>query len=572
MKNVMLFLLLFLMGHVSAQIRTIEATVYFDSDSDQIQDAFKRELLDMLDDVPQGEPFWVDIVGHTDNIGDYRYNMNLSKKRVDAVSYFFQGFGVSEESIKSDYVGYTKPAASNENETHRSKNRRVEVSIRYLYFESTDELDAYLREKHRVKTTFSNQVGDVIDLPMGSRVRVPSNAFVDENGEVVQGNIRFYVSEAIDYGGMMTHNLSTLSSDAVLETGGMIYMEASDEEGNDVYLDKDIQISIPSDEADDQMTVFVSESGSDWTDTEQPVISDFAFEFEEEHPKLDYHFYQQIPKFKYDGPEKPTAPVKVRRPMEPKKPTYNPPRISWYTINKSAKMERAEMEHKKSVDRYDRNFVRYVERLRAYENHEIVFPKLMRKYKEDLAAYQQQRKQDSLDHFQSEEVSDIFRINRIRRDSAYSIYREQVNLYKERKKEAYLKHVAYYDSLGIDVTDDFARNFVMNVSTMGWINVDKFYNVDNSEMMFVEIDKVEEGAKVQLLFKDINSAMSFRFGDQGKCFSPRFPKDESVELFSYKVVDGKIYATKEMVKSSKISGLNYRQVSLEELANMLDNA
>lgn len=72
----------------------------------------------------------VKIIGHTDSIGTDEFNIELSKKRANAVKAYLIGKGIPESSININGLGSSKPIDTNANENGRAKNRRVEI-----YFE-----------------------------------------------------------------------------------------------------------------------------------------------------------------------------------------------------------------------------------------------------------------------------------------------------------------------------------------------------------------------------------------------------------------------------------------------------
>ncbi len=65
------------------------------------------------------------IAGHTDNVGGYDYNMQLSDQRANAVAAIAQAVGAKVSSVQG--YGYTEPRASNATAAGRAQNRRVEV-------------------------------------------------------------------------------------------------------------------------------------------------------------------------------------------------------------------------------------------------------------------------------------------------------------------------------------------------------------------------------------------------------------------------------------------------------------
>ncbi|NTW88828.1 MAG: OmpA family protein [Desulfobulbaceae bacterium] len=69
------------------------------------------------------------IEGHTDSIGSDDANQVLSEKRADAVANLLEVYGVSGRRLSPVGYGETRPVSSNETESDRKLNRRVEVLI-----------------------------------------------------------------------------------------------------------------------------------------------------------------------------------------------------------------------------------------------------------------------------------------------------------------------------------------------------------------------------------------------------------------------------------------------------------
>ena len=69
------------------------------------------------------------ISGHTDNIGDKKDNLNLSKNRAESVLKYLVSKGINKTRTESEGYGDTKPIANNDTDEGRKTNRRVEVTI-----------------------------------------------------------------------------------------------------------------------------------------------------------------------------------------------------------------------------------------------------------------------------------------------------------------------------------------------------------------------------------------------------------------------------------------------------------
>jgi outer membrane protein OmpA-like peptidoglycan-associated protein len=69
----------------------------------------------------------VKIAGHTDNIGNKSFNINLSKNRAKAVSDYLFSKGIAAASITTEGFGSAVPVAGNDTDAGRALNRRVEI-------------------------------------------------------------------------------------------------------------------------------------------------------------------------------------------------------------------------------------------------------------------------------------------------------------------------------------------------------------------------------------------------------------------------------------------------------------
>ena len=72
----------------------------------------------------------INVVGHTDNVGDASYNLSLSRRRAAAVAAILKQSGVSAGRLVTVGRGEDQPIASNLNAAGRQQNRRVEIIIR----------------------------------------------------------------------------------------------------------------------------------------------------------------------------------------------------------------------------------------------------------------------------------------------------------------------------------------------------------------------------------------------------------------------------------------------------------
>jgi OOP family OmpA-OmpF porin len=71
----------------------------------------------------------IDVIGHTDSEGDDASNMDLSKRRAEAVAKKLTEYGVDAKSLKAIGYGETKPKGDNSTAQGRFENRRIEFLV-----------------------------------------------------------------------------------------------------------------------------------------------------------------------------------------------------------------------------------------------------------------------------------------------------------------------------------------------------------------------------------------------------------------------------------------------------------
>ena len=85
--------------------------------------------LDKIVRLMKNTPIHVVVRGHTDNVGNADYNMELSKKRAEAVYNYLLDAGVDPGHLSYEYYGMTRPISTNDTPEGRLMNRRVEFEI-----------------------------------------------------------------------------------------------------------------------------------------------------------------------------------------------------------------------------------------------------------------------------------------------------------------------------------------------------------------------------------------------------------------------------------------------------------
>jgi peptidoglycan-associated lipoprotein len=97
----------------------------------ELPDAAKQRIDQMITDLkadPKG--VFIELEGHTDNVGSKDYNTKLGQERAEAVKrYLYEAHQVPLHKINVISYGEEKPVSPNNNKDGRAQNRRVVIKV-----------------------------------------------------------------------------------------------------------------------------------------------------------------------------------------------------------------------------------------------------------------------------------------------------------------------------------------------------------------------------------------------------------------------------------------------------------
>jgi len=116
---------------VGDEIRLVmPGNITFATDSDRIAGNFYPVLDSVAKVLVKFNKTAINVDGFTDSIGSFEYNQTLSERRSQSVSNYLMQVGVDRLRVSSRGFGERNPIASNDTDTGRAANRRVEIWIR----------------------------------------------------------------------------------------------------------------------------------------------------------------------------------------------------------------------------------------------------------------------------------------------------------------------------------------------------------------------------------------------------------------------------------------------------------
>lgn len=414
-KLIVLVVAMLCLSTAIAQSSQTQIAVYFDKSQSELTSNAQKNLSQTLQSIRNIEEYAVKIEAHTDNDGSLAYNQLLSERRANAVYEFLLLQGMNTQDLQIVAQGETNPAFSNQTKTGQQQNRRVDVffitkaSLQQTArttpkMSSFQDLQKLTTSNTQQSFTVSIQKKQTIEARKGTKVTIPSNAFTLEDGSLLPPNARveIQIQEAISLEDMLLNNLSTMSGDQMLETAGMVQIEAN-YQGKSLQLaaDKNIEVQVPksnlSASKQKEMELFygVSQDNGvmDWKPTNRKVKTTAP------HPIVEIDITElegfnlpnpQMPKLgvllrnENQSITKPKKPYKPRTPIAPNREnfTYRSSGLKKVLSSKKKKEQVAEERYQQALKKYEESMVSYQERSEHYE-------KAIKKYNIDIEKYRQ---------------------------------------------------------------------------------------------------------------------------------------------------------------------------------------
>lgn len=260
MKNLLSTLMILLSSVSLSAQKTIKRNIYFDNAQSQLS-AESQTYLRALSDTIKKYPFYSIIVkGFTDSKGTESENKAISQKRAAAVQNELTINGITADKIKIQALSMEQSIGDNTTEEGRKMNRRAEISIT-IYQSAPSVSNTSLTKKYQnlndlyrdlaIKfqsfkintakdTIISGDKGTILFIPKNAFAGVPSNAIVDVR-----------LKEVYSFGDILSENLTTHAGTSLLQTGGMIYIDAQ-LNTRQLTLQRQINVSFASKESNQE--------------------------------------------------------------------------------------------------------------------------------------------------------------------------------------------------------------------------------------------------------------------------------------------------------------------------------
>ncbi len=284
---------LLLIQHSFCQSNFYKTSVYFETDKFNLDFADSSILKTVIDSIAGYKTYKLLIRGNTDSDADSVYNLQLSQKRCTSVNQYLLLNSIPEKNITTNWYGENKPIAENETEEGKQRNRRVDIIISGIVRKSI--LDEIFPEETSTTTIADFYKKSKRDLQEFCIDPTKDTIIICEYGTIVyiKGNTIIYNAKSTDCviiqvkeeylkSDMILDNITTMSGDKILESQGMVYVQAvqGDKKLN-LKSKTDYLVMTPTDTIVPGLKVFTGEEIHDqinWTVNNNSQLNDFTLE------------------------------------------------------------------------------------------------------------------------------------------------------------------------------------------------------------------------------------------------------------------------------------------------------
>jgi len=479
MRNLFVICLL-LCGLSVCYSQSYNANLHFDTDKDDLTEANRLKLDSIVNRLSELRTFQIRLTGHTDSHADSIYNLALSERRSNSVRSYLVSKGINSQCIVIGNFGEYSPVAPNITEEGCARNRRVEISI------SSPEWNPKTQIKLIDPTLDTEIYGSE-----GTVLFYEANSLVHSDGSPVSGEIALYVQEYYSMADILLSNLSTKSGDQLLETGGMLNIEAYSAGDKLVLAEgKELGIYFPFEQEVEDMQLFYGDWTNghiDWTVDNSPI------EFGTWNGNFSYCV-------RPDNVYQPNS-IDYEEPLLPR----------WVRTLSALGVKRYEYKRRSEFARY----VNLAENQNETQQKEIVnFWKKQRAEYVDLIMNTEYTKTEW------DKVAEIWAA-------------EQKQFIMAIKADTAKTHIQYTI---LDKTIEL-QNQMFRSAKLGWINCDRFTNTEEEKVDFAVKIPENDNTVVAIVFKDMKSVL-YGTKTSGAVFFKDVPKGYEITVVGMRLGEG----------------------------------
>jgi hypothetical protein len=557
--------------------------VYFETGRHELGEDARQTLDQVLKALQYPEDYSVDIFAHTDNQGSDDYNLKLAERRAQSVTNYLAGRGLKTEKTSAASLGESDPAYANDDESGRKLNRRVDLVVNIATLQSLSELTDRLSDNRMQYFTISPEKSVQLTGRQGTNLWIEAGSFEFTDGSgAPNASVEIALRETYSMADMLLADLTTTCGDKLLETAGMIYVDATSN-GKSLQLKSDAQIvvSMPAESLREGMQLFLGEQNAEgrltnWQATGQGFQTNLAASLKlPPRPLLIGGNKYKLPTYKPEKSEEPRLPEKPREPYKPVAPkretiVYKPGFMDRMILGKEKIRQKEEemyqkqmADHARHVKQYEEKFYpAYLEALAQYEASKASHP-------ERVSAWKAEQERKKAAYYESRDYLALVERHEAAWKALEAAWRKKTEAW-ELEKEARLAAFEAQQFNSGNMNSAALDAYFYQVKKLGWVNCDIFSN-DSGERMQLAIRDEDQGeAKVYVILKDRNSMLNTT-KNNNLYTTAGIPKSTPVRILAIKLQDGyPMMAIRETrVGEEREYKLDYKRCSPMEIRQAL---
>ena len=567
MKNNLSILAILLTSVSIFAQKTIQRTIYFESANAQLSTVSQSYLMALADTLKKYPTYSILLKGHTDATGTAAENQSLSEKRALIVKTELAKNGVPESFMNLKAMGTSEPLSNNTTLEGKKRNRRVEIAITFAPPNTSNPTAVAPTKKYQnmmqlyrdLSLDFQNfkintakdtiirgEKGTVLFISKASFEGAPANAIID-----------FRLKEAYSFSDIISENLSTQSGNKLLQTGGMIYVDAK-YKGVDLTLKKEMNVAFSSKESREEgMQLFSGER-----DAKNNGNIDWL-------PLNKEGFEEEVILYKTPGIAEPLM-ISDKEGYVQFKDIIDTTGIAKVFQDKKLKTNIQIV----SMDRMNKVQMAMVFAARAN-------PSILEGSVENI---HYSTFKETYDYYRVKTFGELKKQNGEKWDSLMKVritYMEQVGISQENWKKREIRRAQVEDSLKREYAiwyaankerlekekkqaEQFNKTFPFNY--LYWLNCDRYAQ---NELVTMQVD-IPQGEMYNIVFVLKQEKMGVKSNANGKVVNLLAPKNRQGTMIGMKILDGQPYLALLDINSSATDiKLDYRPVTIEEIKKQL---
>lgn len=448
--------------------------------------------------------------------------------------------------------------------TLKTEKGKAEEKVGFSNIDIKEEVtEVLIPKKAAQKFIISSENDTTLICKEGTKLMIKANSFINTNNSEVLGMLELNVTEFYKLSDILLANLTTTSNGALLETGGMLYIEAKQNEFIlNLKENARIEIAFSSKVQKENMQLFSGEwkEGTiNWTLEKQdnPLVNN---EIIEEDIEVPFAVIEQIPVYpgcenlqKASGKRcmKDSIDAFIQRNFNPKIITNrglkDRQRINIvFKINKDGEI--VSIRTRASHPDLEREASRVISLLPKMQPGKQRGKVVTVPYSLPII-------------FQVDgKTGIVLNSNNAMPIGTNPIQDSVVNMRFEER-------ITSKDSAIVSVTE--VSNYILRSSKLGWLNCDRFLKYKNNIRYLLNINDYES-AEVNMVFKSIYAVIPSRKVN-GEFYFKNVPNGEDIILIAIKKDNGKLYFDILETKTEPKPNLefNFKEVTVNELKTQL---